>query len=193
MLHDISSCFCLPGFLIFPRSFSRCWAKWFRTYISVLWQHTARKTIFSFSRRPEKMVFPKNRAGIWSFSHYWERSCFFFPKIWSYTLDGKWKMIFLKKYTEIWYFLQALLKDGHCKRDRAGTWSFLYYLKRWYFFLENVIFFPWAESEGLSSSGNTWKHDASPSEEKQGSWYIWSRFGPSLNLFIWRYSTMNNL
>ena len=42
-------------------------------------------------------LFKKNHAGIWSFLYYRERSCFFFPKIWSYTLDGKWKMIFLKK------------------------------------------------------------------------------------------------
>ena len=29
--------------------------------------------------------------------YYRERSCLFFPKMWSDTLDGKWKMIFLKK------------------------------------------------------------------------------------------------
>ena len=135
----------------------------------------------------------KNRTGVWSFLYYQERWYFFFPKIWPFTLDEKWKMIFLKKYTEMWYFLQAFWKDGLTKRGRAGTWSFLYYLERWYFFLENMIFFPWAESEGRSSSGNTWKHDASPSEEKQGTWYIGSRFGPSLKLFGWRYSTMDNL
>ena len=33
------------------------------------------------------------------------------------------------------------------KRRHAGTWSFLYYLEKWYFFPENMIFFPWAESE----------------------------------------------
>ena len=35
------------------------------------------------------------------------------------------------------------------------------------FFPENIIFFPWGESETRSFSGNTWKHDASPSEKKQ--------------------------
>ena len=30
---------------------------------------------------------------------------FVFPRIWSYSLDGKWKMFFLKNYVEIWYFL----------------------------------------------------------------------------------------
>ena len=70
-------------------------------------------------------------------------------------------MIFLKKYTEIWYFLQAFWKYGLSKRCRAGTWSFLYYLERWYFFPKNMIFFPWAESERWSFSGNTWKYDIS--------------------------------
>ena len=129
---------------------------------------TAQKTIFSFLRRPEKMVFPKNCAGIWSFLYYREIWYFFFPQIWSYILYGKWKMIFLKKYTEIWYFLQTFWKDGPSKKGHAGTWSFLYYLQRWYFFPENMIFFPWAESERRSFSANTWKHDALlPSEEKQ--------------------------
>ena len=141
------------------------------------------KPYFLFPDVLKRWSFQKNWAGIWSSLYYQERWYFLFPKIWSYTLDGKWKMIFLKIYTEIWYFLQALLKDGLSKRGRAGTWSFLYYLKRWYFSPENMIFFPWAESERRSCSGNTWKHDASPSEEKQGTWYIGSRFGPSLNLF----------
>ena len=77
-------------------------------------------------------------------------------------------MIFLKIYTEIWYFLQTFWKDGLSKKDRSATWCFLYYLERWYFFPENMIFFPWAETERRSFSGNTWKHDALPSsEEKQ--------------------------
>ena len=35
-----------------------------------------------------------------------DRWYFFFPKISSYSLDGKWKIIFPKKYMGIWYFLQ---------------------------------------------------------------------------------------
>ena len=122
---------------------------------------------YFFSRRPEQMVFPKKKcAGIWSFLYYRERWYFFFPKIWSYTLDGKWKMIFLKKYTEIWHFLQTFWKYGLSKKSFL-YWSFLYYLKRWFFFPENMIFFPWAESERRPFSGNTWKHDASPSEKNR--------------------------
>ena len=118
------------------------------------------KPYFLFPDVLKRWYFQKNWAGIWSSLYCRERWYFLFPKIWSYTLDGKWKMIFLKICTEIWYFLQALLKDGLSKRGRAGTWSFLYYLERWYFFPENMIFFPWAESERRSCSGNTWKHDA---------------------------------
>ena len=48
---------------------------------------------------------------------------------------------FSKKYTEIWYFLQTFWKDGLSKKGRAGTWSFLYYLERWYFFPKTWYFF----------------------------------------------------
>ena len=64
---------------------------------------------------------------------------------WKYDLtpDGKWRMIFLKKYTEIWYFLQMFWKDGLFEKDRAGIWSFLYYLERWGFFPPKTgYFFP---------------------------------------------------
>ena len=150
------------------------------------------KPYFLFPDILKRWSFQKNCAGIWSFLYYQERWYFFFPKIWSYTLGGKWKMIFLKKHTEIWYFLQAFWKDGISKRGRAGT-SFLVLLERWYFFPKNMIFFPWAWSERRSFSGNTWKHDASPNKEKQETWYIWPKSGLSLNLFGWRYSAMNNL
>ena len=100
------------------------------------------KPYFLFPDVLKRWSFQKSCAGIWSFLYYRERWYFFSPKIWSYTLDGKWKMIFLKKYTEIWYFLQAFWKYGLSKRCRAGTWSFLYYLERWYFFPKTWSFFP---------------------------------------------------
>ena len=127
--------------------------------LNIQWKSLHGKPYFLFPDVLKRWSFQKNCAGIWSFLYYRERWYFFFPKIWSYTLDGKWKMIFLKKYTEIWYFLQAFWKYGLSKRCRAGTWSFLCYLERWYFFPENMIFFPWAGSERRSFSGNTWKHD----------------------------------
>ena len=117
------------------------------------------KPYFLFPEVLKRWSFQKNCAGIWSFLYYRERPCFFFPKIRSDTLDGQWKMIFLKKkYTEIWHFLQTFWKEGLFKKGRAGTWSFLYYLERWYFFPKN-IFFPWAGSERWPFSRNTWKYD----------------------------------
>ena len=99
-----------------------------------------------------------------------EKMIFPFPE--NMILHLRWKMKDdLKKYMEIWYFLQTFWKDGLSIKGRAGTWSFLYYLERWYFFHENMIFFHWAESERRPLPGNTWKHDASPGEEKQETWY----------------------
>ena len=86
-----------------------------------------------------------------------------FPKIWSYTLDGKWKMIFLKN---------MIFSSNFLKR-----WSFQRGLRRHMIFLvisEKIVFF--SRKHDLFSlvrkwrgpfSGNTWKHDALPySEEK---------------------------
>ena len=125
--------------------------------------------------------------------YYWERSYLIFLEIWSYTLDGKWKIIFLKKYMEIWYFLQTSEKMVFPKRMVPAHDLSCIIWKDGIFFPENMIFFHRAESERRSFPGNTWKHDASPSEEKQETWYIGLKFGFSLNLFGWRYSTMNNL
>ena len=48
-----------------------------------------RKPYFLFPDVLKRWSFQKNCAGIWSFLYYRERWYFFFPKIWSYTLDGK--------------------------------------------------------------------------------------------------------
>ena len=99
------------------------------------------KPYFLFPDVLKRWYFQKNRAGIRYFLYYRERSCFFYPKIWSYTLGGKWRWSFLKKYTEIRYCLQTIWKDGLFKRDCAGTWSFFSYLKRWYFFFPKTWYF----------------------------------------------------
>ena len=49
-----------------------------------------------FCKCSAKMVFQKNFMEICSFLYYQERWYFFFSKIWSYSLDGKQKIIFLK-------------------------------------------------------------------------------------------------
>ena len=51
-----------------------------------------------YSNVLKRWFFQKNHTAIWSLLlYYLERLYFFFPKIWSYSLDAKWKMIFLKK------------------------------------------------------------------------------------------------
>ena len=46
----------------------------------------------------KRWLLQKNSTGVWSvLSYFLKRWYFFFPKMWSYSLDGKWKMIFLQK------------------------------------------------------------------------------------------------
>ena len=90
-------------------------------------------------------------------------------------------------------FSSGLLKRWSFQKGPRRHMIFLVLSGKIVFFPKNMIFFPWAEIERRPFSGNTWKHDASPSNEKQETWYIGSKFGFSLNLFGWRYSTMNNL
>ena len=81
------------------------------------------------------MVFPKNSRWDMIVLVLSGKIIFLFPENMILPPDRKWKMIFLKKkHTEIWYFLQMFWKDGLFKTDRSRTWSFLYYLERWYFF-----------------------------------------------------------
>ena len=65
-------------------------------------------TIF-FSNAPKTWSFQKNRAGIWSFLYIWKDGIFS-GKYDIFSFDGKWKIIFFKKYMEIWYFLYKCYK-----------------------------------------------------------------------------------
>ena len=68
---------------------------------AIYWQHQILhgKSYFLFLGVLKRWSLQKNFSGTWFFLYYWERWYFFFLKIWSYsyTLGGKWKMIFLKK------------------------------------------------------------------------------------------------
>ena len=124
--------------------------------LSSLLDHTARKTIFFSQTSWKDGLSKKNAAGIWSFWHYRERRYFFFPKIWSYPLYGKWKMIFLIKIHGS-IFSSNVLKRWSFEKGLPETWSFLYHLEGCYFF--GNIFFPWTENGRWSFSRNTWKYD----------------------------------
>ena len=64
-------------------------------------------------------------------------------------------------------FSSGLLKRWSFQKGQRRHMIFLVLSVKMLFFPENMIFFPWAESERRTFPGNTWKHDASPSEEKQ--------------------------
>ena len=82
---------------------------------------------------------------------------FFFSKIWTYSLDRKRKMIFLKKnYMEIWYFLQMFWKNCLSKKI-AMEYDLSFVIWKDGIFLSENIFFLWTENERWSFSRNTWK------------------------------------
>ena len=125
------------------------------------------KPYFLFPDALKRWSFLKNCAGrTWSFLYYRERWYFLFPKVWPYTLDGKWKMIFLKKIHRN-IFSSGLLKRWSFQKGSCQHMIFLVLSGKMVFFPENMIFFHRAESERPPFPGNTWKHDAPPSEENQ--------------------------
>ena len=71
----------------------------------------------------------------------------FFPKIRSYSLDEKWKMISLKKYLEIWYFL------------------YIWY-RRYFFFLQIWYYLSVKKAKMIFSRKSALKDDISGKIEK---------------------------
>ena len=94
-------------------------------YIYIYYIFTARKTIFSFARRPEKIIFLKKKHGNMIFSSNFLKRCsfqkgprrhmiflvssgktvFFSRKNDIFSLGRKWEAAFFRKYMEIWHFL----------------------------------------------------------------------------------------
>ena len=104
--------------------------------------NTARKTIFSFSRRPEKMVFPKKSRWNMIFLVLSRKIMFLFPENMILHLRRKMKDDLSQKNTWKYdFFFKLSEKMVFSKRGRAGTWSPLYYLERWYFFPKTWYFF----------------------------------------------------
>ena len=64
-------------------------------------------------------------------------------------------------------FSSGLLKRWYLQKGPRRHMIFAVLSGKMVFFPENMMFFPWAEGERRPFPGNTWKHDASSSEEKQ--------------------------
>ena len=119
-----------------------------------------RKTIFSFSRRPKQMVFPKILRWNMIFLILLGNMIFHFLKNMILPLRRKMKDNLFQKSTrkyDIFFKLSgkmALPKEAEPAYDLCCIiW------KDGIFFPENMIFFHCAESERQPFPGNTWKYD----------------------------------
>ena len=63
----------------------------------------------TFSNAPKRLSFQKNRTETLSLLYCLEKWGLFFRKYDTFSLDGKWTMVFPKKYMEIWYFLRICI------------------------------------------------------------------------------------
>ena len=121
---------------------------------------TARKTIFSFSRRPEKMIFPKKSRWNMIFLELSGKVIFLFPENMTLHLRRKMKDILSqKKIHGNMIFSSNFLKSWSFQKGPCWDMIFLVLFEKMVFFPANTIFFPWAESERRPSPGNTWKYD----------------------------------
>ena len=104
------------------------------------------KPYFLFPGVLKRWFFQKNCTGKWSFLYYQRRWYFFFPKIWPYLLDEKWKMIFLKKTRKYDMFFKLSEKMFFSKRVTLGhdrsciIWKDgIFFPKTWHFFLGRKV------------------------------------------------------
>ena len=121
--------------------------------------HAARKIVFSFSTRPEKMVFTKKSRWNIIFLVLLRKIMFLFLENIILTLGGKWQMIFFKKNTRKYdIFFRSSEKKVFSKRAAPGhDLSFIMWKDG--FFFPKTIFFLWAGSQRWRLSRNTWKYD----------------------------------
>ena len=101
-------------------------------------------------------------AGVWSFSYYWERSCFSFLKTFSFSFfNPRSKMkddLFQKNTRKYDIVFRPPEKKIFSRRIAPGHDLSCIIWKDGIFF-PKTYFFPWAESERRYVSGNTWKYD----------------------------------
>ena len=107
------------------------------------------KPYFLFPNVLKRWPFQKNCTGIWSFLYYQERWYFFFPKIWSYSLDTKGKMIFFKKNTWKYdIFFKCSEKMVFPKNSR---------LNMIFFVISGKMVFLFSRKYDIFSFGRKWK------------------------------------
>ena len=153
---------------------------------------TTRKTIFSFSGRPEKMVFPTKLRWNMIFLVLLGKMIFSSPENMILHLRRNMKDDLSWKIHGNMIFSSDLLKRWSFQKGLCRHMIFLVLSGKMVFVSQKPYFFYWAESKRRPLPGNTWKHDASPSEEKQETWYIVLKLGFSLNLSGWRYSLQHS-
>ena len=106
------------------------------------------------------MIFPKKLHWNRMFLISGGTIIFFSPKIWYYSLRGKWKMIFFKKKAHgNTIYSSNVPRRWSFQKNWTGTWSFLLWGKMAFPFQENMIIFLWTENKRWYSSKNTWKYD----------------------------------
>ena len=129
---------------------------------------TTRKTIFSFSRRPEKKVFPKRLRWNMIFLVLSGKMIFLFPENMILRVRRKMKDDLSLKIHGNMIFSSGPLKIWPFQKVPRRHMVFLVLSGKLVFFPENMIFFLRAESERRPFPGNIWKHDALPSKKKKG-------------------------
>ena len=100
----------------------------------------------------KRRSFQKYCAGIWSLLYYQETWYFFFLKIWSYSLDGKWYHLSEKNTVKMVFLFLANMILPLSKEHSLSfpvkcseRWHSRYYWKRWYlskkkrYFFSNII------------------------------------------------------
>ena len=119
--------------------------------------HCTKNHVF-FSKCSKKIIFPKNRTGIWYFLYYQERWFLFLENMNLFFRQKTKDDYSQKNYMEIWYFLQMFWKNGLSKKI-AMEYDLSFVIWKDGIFLSENIFFLWTENERWSFSRNTWKYD----------------------------------
>ena len=122
-------------------------------------QYTALKTIFSFSRRPEKMVFPKKIALEYDISCVIEKDDFSFSRKYDLTPKRKMKDDLSQKIQGNMIFTSNVQKRWSFQKEPRRYMIFLVLSGKVVFFPNNMTFFSWTENETRSFSRNTRKDD----------------------------------